>query len=239
VIDVVTEPCNRGARILIVDDDETVADVVSRYLEREGFEVQSVSDGPAALESAERWHPDLIVLDLMLPGIDGLEVCRRLRLTGAVPVIMLTARGGESDRVVGFEVGADDYVAKPFSPRELTLRVKSVLRRARAGVAAAPAGAGPLSAGGLDVDPAARQATRGGTPLQLTTLEFDLLHFLMRHARQVFTREQLLERVWGYAFGDTSTVTVHVRRLREKVEDDPSVPRHIQTVWGSGYRFDP
>jgi DNA-binding response OmpR family regulator len=235
----VTAPSDRGARILVVDDDETVAEVVSRYLERDGFEVQSVSDGPAALDSAAHWRPDLIVLDLMLPGIDGLEVCRRLRETGTVPVIMLTARGQESDRVVGFEVGADDYVAKPFSPRELTLRVRSVLRRARAAPAAPAPGDGPLSAGPLDVDPVARRATRAGAPLQLTTLEFDLLHFLMRHARQVFTREQLLERVWGYAFGDTSTVTVHVRRLREKVEDDPSAPRHIQTVWGSGYRFDP
>lgn len=230
---------DQGGRILVVDDDETVAEVVSRYLEREGFEVQSVSDGPAALESVARWHPDLIVLDLMLPGIDGLEVCRRLRQMGAVPVVMLTARGQESDRVVGFEVGADDYVAKPFSPRELTLRVKSVLRRARAAPEAPAADAGPLSAGPLEVDPVAREATRAGAPLQLTTLEFDLLHFLIRHSRQVFTREQLLERVWGYAFGDTSTVTVHVRRLREKVEDDPSAPRHIQTVWGSGYRFDP
>jgi DNA-binding response OmpR family regulator len=228
-----------AGRILVVDDDATVAEVVSRYLEREGYEVQSVGEGPAALESAARWAPDLVVLDLMLPGLDGLEVCRRLRLMGPVPVIMLTARGEESDRVVGFEVGADDYVAKPFSPRELTLRVKSVLRRARA-LTEAPSGERrPLSAGALELDPLAREARRGGVLLQLTTLEFDLLRFLMGHPRQVFTREELLEHVWGYSFGDTSTVTVHVRRLREKVEDDPSTPRHIQTVWGSGYRFDP
>jgi two-component system, OmpR family, response regulator ResD len=226
-------------RILVVDDDETVAEVVSRYLEREGYEVRSVGEGPAALESAARWAPDLVVLDLMLPGLDGLEVCRRLRLMGPVPVIMLTARGEESDRVVGFEVGADDYVAKPFSPRELTLRVNSVLRRARAAPGEPAGAAAQLSAGALELDPAARQARRGGALLQLTTLEFDLLRFLVSHPRRVFTREELLEQVWGYSFGDTSTVTVHVRRLREKIEEDPSAPRHIQTVWGSGYRFDP
>ena len=225
-------------RVLVVEDDDTVAEVVCRYLTRDGFEVQSVADGLEALACARRWNPDLVVLDLMLPGIDGLEVCRRLRLDGPVPIIMLTARGEESDRVVGFEVGADDYVSKPFSPRELALRVKSVLRRARSSPQGPRAG-GPLSAGDLALDPAAREATRAGRLLALTTLEFDLLHFLMRHPRQVFTREQLLEQVWGYAFGDTSTVTVHVRRLREKVEDDPSQPRWIQTVWGSGYRFDP
>jgi DNA-binding response OmpR family regulator len=226
-------------RVLVVEDDDTVADVVCRYLERDGFEVRSVGNGLLALETARTWSPDLVVLDLMLPGIDGLEVCRRLRLEGPVPVIMLTARGEESDRVVGFEVGADDYVAKPFSPRELTLRVKSVLRRARAAPQPPAAGSGPLSAGTLTLDPAAREATRAGELLPLTTLEFDLLQFLMRNPRQVFTREQLLEHVWGYEFGDTSTVTVHVRRLREKVEDDASMPRYVQTVWGSGYRFDP
>jgi DNA-binding response OmpR family regulator len=225
-------------RVLVVEDDDTVAEVVCRYLSRDGFEVQSVGDGLEALECARRWNPDLVVLDLMLPGIDGLEVCRRLRLDGPMPIIMLTARGEESDRVVGFEVGADDYVSKPFSPRELALRVKSVLRRARSAPQGPRAG-GPLSVGDLELDPAAREASRAGTLLALTTLEFDLLHFLMRHPRQVFTREQLLDQVWGYAFGDTSTVTVHVRRLREKVEDDPSQPRWIQTVWGSGYRFDP
>lgn len=232
----------QAGRILVVDDDATVAEVVGRYLEREGFEVQSVEEGRAALTKAAEWDPDLVVLDLMLPGLDGLEVCRRLRAMGPVPVIMLTARGEESDRVVGFEVGADDYVSKPFSPRELTLRVKSVLRRARS-VPQSPAPGGaqphPLRAGPLELDLAARRASRHGTALPLTTLEFDLLHFFIRNPGQVFTREELLQQVWGYSFGDTSTVTVHVRRLREKVEDDPSAPRHIQTVWGSGYRFDP
>jgi two-component system response regulator ResD len=229
-------------RILVVDDDATVSEVVTRYLEREGFEVESVEEGRAALERAAEWSPDLVVLDLMLPGLDGLEVCRRLRAMGPVPVIMLTARGEESDRVVGFEVGADDYVSKPFSPRELTLRVKSVLRRARSAPQPPLAAGGqtaPLSVGLLELDPAARRAHRRGTALALTALEFDLLHFLIRHPGQVFTREELLQQVWGYSFGDTSTVTVHVRRLREKIEDDPSAPCHIQTVWGSGYRFDP
>jgi DNA-binding response OmpR family regulator len=236
------EQAGQAGRILVVEDDTTVAEVVTRYLEREGFEVQSVEDGWVALERAAEWDPDLVVLDLMLPGLDGLEVCRRLRGMGTVPVIMLTARGEESDRVVGFEVGADDYVSKPFSPRELTLRVKSVLRRARSAPtspAAADGDPAPLRAGPLELDPAARRATRRGTTLPLTTLEFDLLHFLIRNPGQVFTREELLRQVWGYSVGDTSTVTVHVRRLREKIEDDPSAPRHIQTVWGSGYRFDP
>jgi two-component system response regulator ResD len=228
-----------SGRILVVDDDPTVTDVVTRYLEREGFDVQATADGLAAVEQANSWSPDLVVLDLMLPGIDGLEVCRRIRSLGPMPVIMLTAKGDEQDRVVGLEVGADDYVSKPFSPRELVLRVKSVLRRARPSQAAAGNGAARLRSADLELDVPARQAWLRGAPLRLTTLEFDLLCYLMSHPRQVFTREELLQGVWGYTFGDISTVTVHVRRLREKVEDDPSQPAHILTVWGSGYRFDP
>jgi DNA-binding response OmpR family regulator len=225
------------ASILVVDDDDTVAEVVRRYLEREGFLVDRVADGRAALDHASQRWPDLVVLDLMLPGMDGLEVCRRLRQLAPVPIIMLTARGEESDRVVGLELGADDYMAKPFSPRELTLRVKSVLRRA----ASPPVGAevaAPLASGELELDPRSRQVRKDGALVPLTTLEFDLLAFLMRRPSEVFTREELLLSVWGYTHGDTSTVTVHVRRLREKIEADPKVPRHVQTVWGSGYRFD-
>lgn len=227
-------------RILVVEDDPTVADVVARYLEREGFDVETVLDGPAAVESAAGATPDLMVLDLMLPGLDGLEVFRRIRSLAPVPVIMLTARGDENDRVMGLELGADDYVAKPFSPRELTARVKSVLRRADGGLVAGPAGANPiLSAGDLEVDVAAHEARVGGRLVPLTLREFDLLVYFMQHPHQVFRRQELLERVWGYTFGDTSTVTVHVRRLREKIEGDPSSPERIQTVWGVGYRFEP
>ena len=227
-------------RVLLVDDDPTVAEVVSRYLEREGFSVDSVGDGPGALERAAAGSPDLVVLDLMLPGLDGLEVCRRLRETSPIPIIMLTALGDESDRVAGLEIGADDYIAKPFSPRELVARVKAVLRRA-AGPLAAPGsdGAGVLAAGDLEVDLSAREARVAGSAVQLTVLEFDLLAFLIRNPRATFRREELLEKVWGFGFGDTSTVTVHVRRLREKIERDPAHPRHVMTVWGVGYRFDP
>ncbi|MGH9000844.1 MAG: response regulator [Acidimicrobiia bacterium] len=236
---------------MVVEDDHTVAEVVVRYLEREGFEVESVSDGLVALDRARAVLPDAVVLDLMLPGLDGLEVCRRLRELAPIPVIMLTARGEESDRILGLELGADDYLAKPFSPRELTARVKSVLRRARGPLAAwAPAGPANgaasqenlpavLTAGGLDVDVAARQVKVDGTLATLTAREFELLVFLMRSPRHVFRREELLEHVWGYTYGDTSTVTVHIRRLREKIEANPSAPAHIQTVWGVGYRFDP
>ncbi|MFE0045534.1 response regulator transcription factor [Streptomyces albireticuli] len=229
------------ARVLVVDDDPTVSEVVAGYLDRAGFTVDRVADGPAALERAAAFPPDLVVLDLMLPGMDGLEVCRRLREDGPVPVIMLTARGDEDDRVLGLEVGADDYVTKPFSPRELVLRVTSVLRRARtrATVAAsAPAAVPPLRVGGIGLDPVARRATKDGTELGLTLREFDLLAFLMRHPGRACGREELMREVWGWEFGDVSTVTVHVRRLRAKVEDDPARPRLIRTVWGVGYRFD-
>ena len=226
-------------RVLVVDDDATVAEVVARYLDLEGYAVESVGDGATALERAIADPPDLVVLDLMLPGVDGLEVCRRIRAVAPVPVIMLTARGEESDRVAGLDLGADDYVTKPFSPRELVSRVKSVLRRSQGPLAPGGGGAGPawLAAGRLEVDVLARSARVGGELVNLTQREFELLVFLMRNQRHAFTRQALLEQVWGYSFGDTSTVTVHVRRLREKVELDPSTPDHIQTVWGVGYRF--
>lgn len=221
-----------ASRVLVVDDDPTVAEVVSGYLERAGHLVDRAADGPAALARAAAHRPDLVVLDLMLPGMDGLEVCRRLRAQGPVPVIMLTARGDEDDRILGLEVGADDYVTKPFSPRELVLRVESVLRRARP----APA-ARPLDAAGLTVDPSSRRAAKNGVELALTLREFDLLAFFLRHPGRAYAREDLMREVWGWDFGDLSTVTVHVRRLRGKVEDDPARPRLIQTVWGVGYRF--
>ena len=227
------------ARILVVDDDQTVSEVVARYLEREGYRVETVADGRTALDRALADPPDLVVLDLMLPGIDGLEVCRRLRALAPVPVIMLTARGQESDRVIGLELGADDYVSKPFSPKELVARVRAVLRRARGPLAAATPGA-PLTFddGDLHVDVAARQATLAGAPVPLTAREFELLVFLLRHPRQAFRREDLLQHVWGTRYGDTSTITVHIRRLREKIEPDPSHPVRIATVWGVGYRWE-
>ncbi|MFJ4952627.1 response regulator transcription factor [Streptomyces sp. NPDC088760] len=223
-----------AARVLVVDDDATVAEVVAGYLGRAGYLVDRADDGPTALTRAAAHWPDLVVLDLMLPGMDGLEVCRRLRARAAVPVVMLTARGDEDDRILGLEVGADDYVTKPFSPRELVLRVQSVLRRARPALAA-----GPLAAAGLTVDPTARRATKTGTELALTLREFDLLAFFLRHPGRAYSREDLMREVWGWDFGDLSTVTVHIRRLRGKIEDDPARPRLIQTVWGVGYRFDP
>jgi len=228
--------------ILVVDDDVTVAEVLTRYLEREGFDVIAVTDGDAALAAAQASSPDLVVLDLMLPGIDGLEVCRRLRHHSPVPVVMLTARGDESDRIAGLEIGADDYVVKPFSPRELTARVKAVLRRAQGAALAdsTPTGSDPvLQAEDLTLDTSARQVHVGGNEAVLTAREFELLAFLMRHPRRAFRREELFEQVWGWTYGDTATVTVHVRRLREKIEVDPSDPRRIVTVWGVGYRFEP
>ncbi|TQL19373.1 response regulator transcription factor [Streptomyces sp. SLBN-134] len=230
-----TPDAEAGARVLVVDDDPTVAEIVTGYLDRAGYVVDRAGDGPGALARAAAHWPDLVVLDLMLPGMDGLEVCRRMRGRGPVPVIMLTARGDEDDRILGLEVGADDYVTKPFSPRELVLRVESVLRRSRPAPAA---GSGPLRAAGLAVDPAARRATKRGAELALTVREFDLLAFFLRHPGRAFAREELMREVWGWDFGDLSTVTVHVRRLRGKVEDDPARPRLVQTVWGVGYRFD-
>ncbi|MER5964616.1 response regulator transcription factor [Streptomyces sp. NPDC002057] len=227
------------ARILVVDDDPTVAEVVTGYLERAGCAVEHAADGPEALRRAAARWPDLVVLDLMLPGLDGFEVCRRLREAGPVPVIMLTARGDEADRITGLETGADDYVTKPFSPRELVLRVESVLRRTRTAAAAPAERRAALRSGDLTVDPATRRATRAGGELALTLREFDLLVYFLEHPGAAHTREDLMRHVWGWDFGDLSTVTVHVRRLRAKIEDDPARPRLVQTVWGVGYRFEP
>ena len=226
-------------RVLIIEDDPNVSEVVGRYLEREGYQVERVSDGALGLDRALADPPDLVVLDLMLPSLDGLEVCRRLRASAPVPVIMLTALGEEADRITGLELGADDYVAKPFSPRELTARVKAVLRRAAGAMPAVPARETVLTAGPLEVDVLVHEARLNGELVPLTAKEFDLLTHLMRNPRRAFRREELLEDVWGFAYGDTSTVTVHIRRLREKIEADPSAPRYVCTVWGVGYRFEP
>ena len=225
-------------RILVVDDDVTVSEVVARYLERDGFEVEVRADGREALDRALAEPPDLVVLDLMLPGMDGLEICRRLRAIAPVPIVMLTARTQESDRILGLELGADDYVSKPFSTKELVARVRAVLRRARGPLDAAAPGARVYRDGDLEVDVAAREARLGGRIVTLTAREFELLAFLVRHPRRAFSREEVLEQVWGYRYGDTSTVTVHVRRLREKIEPDPSNPVRIATVWGVGYRWE-
>jgi len=227
------------ARILVVDDDATVADVVGRYLARDGHRVECVRDGYTALRRAADELPDLVVLDLMLPGIGGLEVCRRLREQWPVPVVMLTALGEETDRVAGLETGADDYVTKPFSPRELALRVKSVLRRARDAAQPGPPAEGVLRDGDLVIDLGAHEATMADRVLPLTSREYDLLVYLLAHPNQAFTREQLLSLVWDWTFGDTSTVTVHIRRLREKIEREPAFPQRIVTVWGVGYRYQP
>jgi DNA-binding response OmpR family regulator len=220
-----------------VDDDPTIAEVVSTYLTHAGIEVTRAADGVTALAVAGRTRPDLVILDLMLPGLSGLEVCRRLRQTRPeLPVVMLTALGEESDRILGLETGADDYLVKPFSPRELVLRVQSVLRRS-GGI---PIGAGlprRLVAGDLEVDVAGRFVSLGGQGLSLTSREFDLLLHLITHPGWAFSRAQLMKEVWGWEFGDTSTVTVHVRRLREKIETDPSAPQRLVTVWGVGYRW--
>jgi DNA-binding response OmpR family regulator len=224
-------------RILVVEDDPTLSEVVEKYLRREGYEVAVESHGDAGLSRALEWEPDLVVLDLMLPGMDGLEVCQRLHRSTPIPVVMLTARAAEDDRVLGLELGADDYVTKPFSPRELTARVAAVLRRS----GATPAEAPPLPelvAGEIVVDPLSRDVRRGGEPVHLTAKEFDLLAHLMRNPRVAFSREELMHAVWGWTYGDTATVTVHIRRLRTKVERDPGEPRHLVTVAG-GYRFEP
>jgi DNA-binding response OmpR family regulator len=229
------------ARILVVEDDLMVAEVVVDYLRHAGLEPRHAVDGHTALEIAATWRPDLVVLDLMLPGLSGLEVGRRLREERGgqvpLPVIMLTALSEESDRVLGLESGADDYVTKPFSPRELTLRVQAVLRRARA-AGVAPVPPQPVRSGRLEVDVAARRARSDGRELDLTVREFDLLAFLVTHPGQAFTRAELLEQVWGWSFGDLSTITVYVRRLRDKVEREPASPTQLQTVWGVGYRWE-
>jgi DNA-binding response OmpR family regulator len=223
-------------QVLVVDDETTIREIVVRYLERDGFATLEAADGDRARELVERESPDLVVLDLMLPGTDGLELCRWIRSRSSLPVIMLTARGEESDRIVGLELGADDYVTKPFSPRELAARVRTVLRRAELELMTDER----LTFDGLVIDSSSREVTRGGEPLRLTAREFDLLWFMASHTRRVFAREQLMRRVWGYSAAvDTGTVTVHMRRLREKIEEDPSRPRHLETVWGVGYRFTP
>jgi DNA-binding response OmpR family regulator len=223
--------------VLVVDDEPTIRDVVVQYLRREGYATLEAGDGEAARELLEREWPSLVVLDLMLPGTDGLTLCRWIRERSELPVIMLTARGDEADRIVGLELGADDYVTKPFSPRELAVRVRTVLRR---GAAASPGQQDRVCFGDVEIDAASREVSKAGRPLRLTAREFDLLVFFARHPRRVLSRDQLMSRVWGYqpAF-DSGTVTVHVRRLREKIEDDPARPRHLETVWGVGYRFTP
>jgi DNA-binding response OmpR family regulator len=224
------------ATVLVVDDEPIVRDVVVRYLRRDGFETLVAGDGDAARRLIEEGEPSLVVLDVMLPGTDGLALCRWIRSRGDLPVIMLTARGDEADRIVGLELGADDYVTKPFSPRELAARVQTVLRRAKP----PSSDAVRLELDGLVIDPHTREVLRDGERLRLTAKEFDLLFFLASNPRQVFSRDQLMGRVWGYeAAVDTGTVTVHVRRLRSKIERDPSSPEHLETVWGVGYRFVP
>lgn len=225
-------------RVLVVDDEPMVTEVVTRYLEREGYEVATVESGEKALTLAGNWDPDLVVLDIMLPGIDGLDVCRAIRKERNTPIVMLTARGEETDRIVGLEIGADDYVVKPFSPRELVARIKAVLRRAASPVVVGAPG-DTVRFPGLSINPRTRVVEASGKSVDLTGKEFDLLHFLVSHPGQVFTREQLMDDVWDYTYaGDPSTVTVHIRRLREKIEPDPMRPRFVKTVWGVGYKFD-
>jgi DNA-binding response OmpR family regulator len=222
------------ATVLVVDDEPIVRDVVVRYLAREGHRTLEAGDGEDARATIERADPDLVVLDVMLPGTDGLELCRWIRSRSELPVIMLTARGEEADRIVGLELGADDYVTKPFSPRELAARVRSILRRA----AAAESPAERLTFGDVVLERATREVRKAGREVQLTAKEFELVWFLASHPRRVFSRDQLMASVWGYTAAlDTGTVTVHVRRLREKLEEAPSEPRHLQTVWGVGYRL--
>ena len=232
------ESMNRQT-ILVVDDEPSIREVVTLYLERAGYHVIVAADGQAALKVLEKRSPDLVVLDLMLPQVDGLEITRQLRVQGDTPIIMLTARREETDRILGLEMGADDYVVKPFSPRELVSRVKAVLRRT-SGASRATEKEQVLTFGDLRIDPQTRLVEVKGVERLLTATEFDLLWTLARHPRQVLNRDQLLDMVWGFnEYVDPSTVTVHVRRLREKIEADPSNPRHVQTVWGVGYKFEP
>ena len=220
--------------VLVVDDEPIVREVVVRYLEREGFQTLEASDGDAARDTLARTVPDIVVLDVMLPGTDGLELCRWIRSTSQLPVIMLTARGEEADRIVGLELGADDYVTKPFSPRELAARVKSVLRRSER----VEGSVDRLAFGDVVLERATREVRKAGVEIRLTAREFDLLWFLASHPRRVFSRDQLMASVWGYTAAlDTGTVTVHVRRLREKIEVDPAEPQYLETVWGVGYRL--
>lgn len=220
-------------RVLVVEDDPTVREVACSYLRAAGFIVTSAADGFAALESVGRVSPDLVVLDRMLPGIDGAEVCRRIRATTAVPIIMLTAMGSVEDRITGLESGADDYLTKPFSPRELVLRVQSILRRSVSDLTPEAA----FELGAFALDPSARTIAKAGEQLALSAREFDLFSFLLKHPQQAFSREQLLRAVWHWEIGDLSTVTVTMRRVREKIEDDPTNPTILVTVWGVGYRL--
>ncbi|MBV9280629.1 MAG: response regulator transcription factor [Chloroflexi bacterium] len=222
------------ARILVVDDEPNIREVVEQYLRREGYDTLTAADGEEAVRQAA--DADLVVLDLMLPKLDGIEVCRRIQGQRDVPVIMLTAKTEETDKLIGLGVGADDYVTKPFSPRELVARVQAVLRRAQN----RPRQPGDVvQVGALRINPRLRTVERAGQTIDLTAREFDLLHFLASHPGQVFTREQLLDQVWDFHFpGDTGTVTVHVRRLREKIEPDPVRPQYVKTVWGVGYKVE-
>jgi two-component system response regulator ResD len=231
--------------ILVAEDEPSIAEIVGLYLTRAGYEVVIVADGSAALEVLAQREPELIVLDLMLPEVDGLEVTRWVRERGDTPIIMLTARGSESDRIAGLEMGADDYVVKPFSPQELVSRVRAVLRRTRQSGSEAvgedqPGEGECLVFEGMEIDSSARTVTVRGRRCDLTPKEFDLLLVLAHHPRRVFTRDELLGLVWGFVdYIDPSTVTVHVRRLREKIEEDASCPRYVTTKWGVGYRFEP
>ena len=222
------------ATVLVVDDEPIVREVVVRYLAREGHRTLEAADGISARDLIQDADLDLVVLDVMLPGTDGLELCRWIRGRSELPVIMLTARGEEADRIVGLELGADDYVTKPFSPRELAARVRSVLRR----TASAGETVSALEFGDVQLERETRDVRKAGSPVRLTAKEFDLLWFFASHPRRVFSRDQLMASVWGYTAAlDTGTVTVHIRRLREKIEDDPSQPRYLETVWGIGYRL--
>jgi len=227
-------------RILIVDDEPTVREVLGQYLQLEGYMVMQAADGLEALRVAEASPPDLVILDLMLPGIDGLDVCSRLRAKSAVPILMLTARTEDADKFAGFEAGTDDYITKPFRAREVVLRVQAIMRRIEAVSAPAMVFDSDLRFGALVIRPRLHQAERDGVPLDLTIKEFELLLYLATHPGQVCTRQDLLRHVWSYEYFDGgSTITVHMRRLREKVEPDPARPRHLRTVWGVGYRFEP
>ncbi len=226
-------------RILVVEDEPSLAEVVSLYLKRAGYQVQTASNGKQAISFLEKQIPDFVILDIMLPEMDGLSLTRWLRDRSDVPIIMVTARREEIDRIAGLEMGADDYVVKPFSPQELVSRVRAVMRRLGREQAGAESDRA-LSFDGLAIDPRTRVVTVKESDVELTAKEFDMLHLLARYPKQVFTRDQLLERVWGGAeYIDPGTVTVHVRRLREKIEGDPSNPKHLLTVWGVGYKFEP
>ena len=223
--------------ILVVDDEETIREVVRRYLEREGFSVEEAADGFEALDLIRSISPDLIILDLMLPGIDGLSLTQHIRHDRQIPILMLTAKGEASDRIRGLDLGADDYVAKPFSPQEVVSRVRAILRRTNKET---QAGIGKtIILGDLTIDPVSRMVSLEGDTVTLTAKEFDLIYFFARNPRQVFSRAQLLEHVWGdELYTDPSTVTVHIRRLREKIENDPSKPKYLLTVWGIGYKLE-